>query len=102
MRKSIILALLVIALGVCFVAPDVHAATDWSQFESGRSNIRLDGFQGQQGYIEFQDGSGTITGYLWMGFDGSVPVLRYCSAAAIDLTTTKLTDAVGVIVGTGY
>ena len=37
-----------------------------------------------------------------MGLVGSVRVLRYCSADAIDLTTTKLSDAVGVIVGTGY
>ncbi len=97
MRKIIVFTLLLM-----FLATPVFAATDWSQFESGRNNIRLEGYQGQPGYIAFQDGSGTVTGYIWMGFDGAVPVLRYCSADAIDLTTTKLSDAVGVIVGTGY
>jgi len=87
-----------------FLAVPVFAA-DWSDFESGRpGGIRLDGYQSLPGYIAFTDGSGTTTGYLWMGTTdgGTVPVLLYCSADAIDLTTTKLSDAVGVIVGTGY
>lgn len=100
MRKNLILALLVIV--ALAMSCGTAKAVDWSRYESGRDNIRLHGFQGQPGYIEFQDGSGTITGYLWMGFDGSVPVMLYCSAAAIDLTTTKLSDSVGVVVGTGY
>src|SRR3990167_4164240 len=98
MRKIIVLTLLFVVV----VPVLVFAATDWSKFESGRDNIRLEGYQGQPGYIAFQNGSGTTTGYLWMGYDGSTPVLRYCSADAIDLTTTQLSDAVGVIVGTGY
>ena len=97
MRKIIVFTLL-----LTFLAVPVFAATDWSDFESGRNNTRLDGYDGQPGYIAFTDGSGNITGYLWMGLDGSTAVLRYCSADAIDLTTTKLSDAVGVIVGTGY
>lgn len=97
MRKIIVFTLLLM-----FLAVPVFAATDWSDFESGRNNVRLDGYDGQPGYIAFTDGSGTVTGYLWMGLDSSTEVLRYCSADAIDLTTTKLSDAVGVIVGTGY
>lgn len=97
MRKIIVLALLMV-----FVMPPVVFAVDWSQYESGRDNIRLDGYQGQPGYIAFTDGSGTVTGYLWMGSDSGATVLRFCSADAIDLTTTKLSDSVGVIVGTGY
>jgi len=97
MRKIIVLTLLIM-----FVCTSVFAATDWSKFVSGRNNIRLDGYDGQPGYIAFTDGSGTVTGYLWMGLDGAVPVLRYCSADAIDLTTTKLSNVVGVIVGQGY
>ena len=100
MRKNLILVLLiVVTLGM---SCGISYAADWSKYESGRDNIRLHGYQGQPGYIEFQDGSGNITGYLWMGFEGAIPVLRYCSAAAIDLTTTKLSDAIGVIVGSGY
>src|SRR3990167_8677490 len=98
MKKFIVLMLLLV---VVIIPVSVFAATDWSQFESGTNNIRVDGYQGQPGYIRFTDGSGTTTGYLWMGYDGSVPVLRYCSAAAIDLTTTRLSDSVGVIVGSG-
>jgi len=98
MKKIIVLTLL---MALCFT-PLVYSATNWSKFESGRNNIRLDGYDGQPGYIAFTDGSGTVTGYLWMGLDGATQVLRYCSADAIDLTTTKLSDVVGVIVGTGY
>lgn len=95
--KKLILVLLISTL----LALNAYAV-DWSQYESGRNNINLQGYKTQPGYIEFQDGSGNITGYLWMGYDGSIPVLRYCSADAIDLTTTKLSDVVGVIVGAGY
>ncbi len=94
MRKIIVLTLL-----LTFLAIPVFAAADWSDFESGRNNVRLDGYDGQPGYIEFQDGSGNTTGYLWMDSSyGSTTVLRYCSADAIDLTTTKLTHDVGMIV----
>jgi len=84
---------LVISCGIVFAA-------DWSQYESGRNNIRLDGYDDQPGYIAFTDGSGNTTGYLW--YDENDDVLRYCSNDAIDLTTTKLSDAVGIVVGTGY
>jgi len=98
MKKIVVLTLLMI-----FIASPVFAV-DWSKYESGRNNIRLEGYKSQPGYIEFQDGSGNITGYLWMGTatDGSTPVLRYCSADAIDLTSAQLDDTVGVIVGSGY
>lgn len=85
---ALLIAVVVIFSGVCF------AATDWSQFETGTSNPRLDGYQGQPGYIAFTNGSGTVLGYIWMNADGQ-PV--FCTKAAIDLTTTKLTDSVGVL-----
>ena len=43
----------------------VHSA-DFSQFESIRNNIRLEGQQSMPGYIAFGDGDGNIMGYLWM------------------------------------
>ena len=88
MKKIIIFALLFVMAGISVVL-----AADWSQYESGRDNIRLDGYQGQPGYIALTDGSGTVLGYLWMGANGK---LKWCTRAAIDLTTTKLTDTVGV------
>src|SRR3990167_11516479 len=61
MRKIIVLTLLFVVV----VPVLVFAATDWSAFESGRDNIRLEGYQGQPGYIQFQDGSGTKTIILY-------------------------------------
>ena len=86
--KSISLLLLI---GI-FIFGNCYAA-DWSQYESGRNNIRLDGDQGQPGYISFTDGSGTVLGYIWMSSDST---LVWCSAGALDLTTTKLSDTYGL------
>jgi len=90
MKKVIILTLLLV-FGIASVG---YSATNWSKFESGTNNIRVDGYQGQPGYIAFTDGNGTILGYIWMNSSGE---LVYCTKAAIDLTTTKLNDAVGVL-----
>lgn len=89
-KRFLVFTLLVVFLA----APMLHAA-DWSDYESGRNNINLQGYQGQTGYIRFEDGNGNTTGYFWIGADG---LPRYCSKDAIDLTTTKLTDAIGVII----
>ena len=70
-------------------------ATDWSQYESGRNNIRLDGYDGQPGYIAFTDGNGTTYGYLYCS---SNYVLYFASTSLVDLTTTKL-NSQGVAVG---
>lgn len=83
MKKLIIFALLLMfALSV-----PLAEAADWSKYESGRNNIRLDGYDGQPGYVEFTDGNGNTTGYLFMTSGG---VLKRISPGAIDLTTTKL------------
>ena len=60
MKKIITLTLL-----MSFMAFPAFAATKWDEFESGRDNIRLEGYQGQPGYIQFQDGSGTKTIILY-------------------------------------
>jgi hypothetical protein len=90
MKKIIVLALL---LGM--VAVSSVFATDWSQYESGRDNIRLDGYQGQPGYIAFTDGNGIVRGYVYMDEYGALRVIRRVSGSgvssgAFDLTTTKL------------
>jgi len=61
MKKIILIALLLMAL-VNYIA---YAAEDWTQYESGTNNIRLDGYGGNEGYIAFGDGNGTVLGYLW-------------------------------------
>ena len=89
MKKSVILAfVMAVALGLAFSAN----AADWSVYESGRNNIRLDGYDGQPGYIEFQDGSGAILGYLFASDDGK---LYFSTTTDITLTTTKLGTVVG-------
>lgn len=69
-------------------------AADWSKYESGRNNIRLEGYQGQPGYIAFYDSDGSVAGYLWWSKNRDRLVV--CTDSAIDLTTTKLTDHYGV------
>jgi hypothetical protein len=53
------------ATAILALASQSIAAEDWSQYESGRDNIRLDGYQGQPGYIAFYDGNGNVIGYLY-------------------------------------
>lgn len=84
MKKTLIFTFLMSML----VFNTVFAA-DWSDYESGRNNIRLDGYDGQPGYIKFTDGNGTVRGYLWMSADNT---LVYCSRMAINQKTTKLSD----------
>jgi hypothetical protein len=91
MKKFIVITFFM-AIAILALASQCYAV-DWSQYESGRDNIRLDGYQGQPGYIAFTDGNGTTLGYMWMGANNKI---KWCSKAAIDLTTTKLTDAYGV------
>lgn len=93
MKKIIIFTLLVM-----FVIASSAYAVDWSKYESGRNNIRLEGYNGQTGYIEFQDGDGNINGYLWIDSQG---VLRIGTPSVLDFTTTKLDEdsTLGVVVG---
>ncbi len=89
--KKIIALLVLMALCVTPVM-----AADWSKYESGRNNIRLDGYDSQPGYIEFTDGNGTTLGYIWMSAGG---YLVFKIAANVDLTTTKLSDTGATPVG---
>lgn len=68
MRKVPMIALLVVVASVmsCGIS---YAAEDWSKYESGRDNIRLDGYHGQPGYIAFYDGAGNLAGYLFVSRD---------------------------------
>lgn len=93
MKRIIVLALL-----MSMVLVSSALAADWSQYESGRNSIRLDGYDGQTGYIKFMDGNGNINGYLWISSNGLV---KTCTPGALDLTTTKLTEDVGVGVTVG-
>lgn len=75
MRK-IVLTFLCIAVAILALAPQVLAAEDWSQYESGRNNIRLDGYHGQPGYISFTDGDGNIAGYLYASRDPTTGLVQ--------------------------
>lgn len=84
MKKIILIALLLMAL-VNYIA---YATEDWTQYESGKNNIRLDGYGGQNGYIAFGDGNGTTLGYLW--WDATYGLV-YASKGAQSLSSgTKL------------
>jgi hypothetical protein len=63
--KKFIVATFLIAIAILVFVSRGYCAEDWSQYESGRDNIRLDGYHGQPGYIAFTDGDGTIEGYLF-------------------------------------
>ena len=54
MRKIALSISLLLLVGI-FSTALVYAEFDWRQAESGRYNIRLEGFQGQPGYIAFVD-----------------------------------------------
>ncbi len=98
--------------------PGYSFAVDWSQYESIRDNVRLEGYQGMPGYMAFGDGDGNILGYVWMSpgkglvwcsatsgtsyTAGNVPNGGSSGAGIINLRTTKLTDAYGVPVATEF
>lgn len=90
MKKTMFFALLIMAIAVTSLY-----AVDWSQYESGRNNIRLDGYQSQPGYIAFTGGDGVVRGYLYMNAQGELMYIpRVVNGAvtsgAFDLTTTKI------------
>lgn len=108
----------VILLAIFLMAsmPGYSFAVDWSQYESIRDNVRLEGYQSMPGYMAFGDGDGNILGYVWMSPGAG---LVWCSATsgtsytagnnpngtsvgAINLRTTKLTDSYGVPVATSF
>jgi O-antigen ligase len=77
---------LLLVLGVCFAAVPAMAV-DWSQYESGRNNIRLEGYQTQPGYAAFYDENEALVGYLYAHSDGN---LYWTIATYTDLTSEKL------------
>ena len=94
MKKIVVLLL----IGTFCFAGLAYGAANWSKYESGTNNVRVDGYQGQPGYIAFTDGDGNKRGYLW--FSEELNELVWCTDEAIDLNTTKLSDYYGVSVGT--
>ena len=91
MKNKIFIAISFLAIAILALASQA-LAVDWSQYESGRDNIRLDGYQTQPGYIAFTNGDGTVLGYLFASTqvsDGSYH-LYWVSSGAIDLKTQKM------------
>ena len=76
MRKIVLIAFLITAIAILALASQCYAAEDWSQYESGRNNIRLDGYAGQPGYIAFTDGDGNIAGYLYASRDPTTGLVQ--------------------------
>jgi hypothetical protein len=94
MKNKYLIALLIsVAILASLYLANIGVAADWSQYESGRDNIRLDGYQGQPGYIAFCDGDGSLRGYLW--WSDYHDRLVYASDGLIDLTTGQLEADVG-------
>jgi len=96
MKKIIFTLFLMIA--VALIASTSFAA-DWSRYESGRNNVRVDGYDSQPGYISFTDGNGTVLGYIWMSPDRG---LVWASADGVDLDTTKLLNTHGTAVSSAF
>ena len=95
MKKIIVFTLLLM-----FVAMPVFAATDWDEFESGRNNIRLQGYQGQPGYIEFQDGDGNVLGYLYWNETANEPYVatddEFAKAYRLGVVNSDITTNIGM------
>jgi hypothetical protein len=99
MKNKIFIGISVIAIAILALASQVFAAENWSKYESGTDNIRLDGYQGQPGYLAFTDGNGSIVGYVWLDRERG---LVWCSPEALTHSTTKLTNDYGTAVATPY
>jgi hypothetical protein len=96
-------SLIALSLLIMFIISPVLAAEDWSQYESGRDNIRLDGYHSQPGYISFADGNGVVRGYLFADSNGRLR-WRSCvfggvaTSGALNLKTDgPITDATGTL-----
>ena len=120
------IALLLLAFLIVMLFGMKSFAVDWSQYESIRDNVRLEGYQSMPGYMAFGDGDGNILGYIWMSPGKG---LVWCSATtgtswkpgnytttygvpntsglqgipgAINLRNTKLSDDYGVPLATEF
>lgn len=60
MKRILCLALVLTVAIISF-----SYAFNWRDSESGRSNIKLEGWLNQPGYIVFEDGNGNLEGRLW-------------------------------------
>ena len=114
--KKLVFALLVIF--VFCLSPVIADAADWSQFESIRNNVRVEGYQSMPGYMAFGDGDGNVYAIMWMSpgvglvwcsvgngtsyTAGNNPDVPGGSLGVINLKTTKLTDAYGTSVAAGF
>jgi hypothetical protein len=94
MKNKYLIALLIsVAILASLYLANIGVAADWSQYESGRDNIRLDGYQGQPGYIAFTDGHGTVKGYIWWSTFWDRPV--YASAGVLDIANYEIETEIG-------
>lgn len=81
-----------------YTAESVNGRGQWSKYESGTNNVRLDGYQNQHGYIAFTDGNGNIEGYMYWDTGGNC--VAYVTDEGIDLSTTQITEGSGVCIDT--
>jgi len=111
--KRLVFALLI----VCFL-PLTAQAADWSQFESIRNNVRVEGYHSMPGYIAFGDGDGSVYAIMWMSpgkglvwcsvgngtsyTAGNNPGDTTNGVGVINLKDTKLTNDYGVPVSTEW
>jgi len=95
MKKIVLATFLLVAFAFLIISSNSYSA-DWSRYESGRNNIRLDGYQGQPGYIHFTDGNGNTIGYLYASIASrkgdNAYRLFWATPYDVDLTTTSLED----------
>lgn len=90
MKNKLFIIASFLAIAILALASQAFAAEDWSQYESGRDNIRLDGYHGQPGYIAFTDGDGNIAGYLYMSRDPTSGVIQLIILSPGAFSTGKL------------
>jgi len=91
MKKVIILTLLLV-FGIASVG---YCATNWSKFENKGNNLAVQGYQGQPGYIAFEDGNGTVKGYLY--FNETAGELYWVTPDGLAMTSGTQIDAGGEV-----
>ena len=90
MKKIVVLLL----IGTfCFAG--IAFGANWSKYESGTNNVRVDGYQGQPGYIAFEDGNGTVKGYLY--FNETAGELYWVTPDGLAMTSGTQIDAGGEV-----
>ena len=87
MKKIVVLLL----IGTFCFAGLAYGAANWSKYESGTNNVRVDGYQGQPGYIAFTDGDGNIKGYIY--FNATAGELYWVTPDGLAMSTGTQIDA---------